>query len=167
MVEEWRDIAGYEGIYQISNLGRVKSLGRTYWHGNRIYRQKEKLLKLGCDSSGYNSVMLYNHEHQSKRIMVHLLVARTFIPNPENLPEVNHKDENKHNNIISNLEWCTRKYNVNYGTVRERWRESMIKSNGWKKSDELKLRVSNSMKAHIQKRKIEGTYWFGNNNTLS
>lgn len=157
MKEIWKDIIGYEGIYQISNLGRVKSLEREYWHGNRWYHQKEKYLSIKCDRNGYLSVMLYNADHVSKRIMVHLLVARHFIPNPDNLPEVNHKDENKKNPCVSNLEWCTCKYNANYGTKRKRISKSL---KGRKQSPDSNKRRSITMKEHIKQRKAEGTYWF-------
>lgn len=92
--------------------------------------------------------------------MVHILVAKAFIPNPDNLPEVNHKDENKENDAADNLEWCTSKYNSNYGTCKERWRKAMQSSGAWgEKTDDQKKRISASMKRHIAMRKAEGTYW--------
>lgn len=161
MIEEWRDIKGYEGIYQVSNLGRVKSLSREYWHGNRWYKQKEKILRQNLCTSGYMSVMLYNAEHKHKRIMIHILVARAFIHNPDNLPMINHKDENKLNNVVYNLEWCTNQYNIEYGTGKQRWYEAMKRSGAWdSKSDEVRQKQSASMKAHIAMRKLNGTYWF-------
>ena len=107
--EIWKDIDGYEGLYQVSNLGRVKSL----------HHNKEKILKGSYNSKGYYFVKLCKNGI-SKSIFVHRLVAQEFIPNPDNLPIVNHKDENPRNNNVDNLEWCTQKYNANYGTVRER-----------------------------------------------
>lgn len=167
MLEEWKDIKGYEGIYQVSTLGNIKSLERTYWHGDRWYHQKERLLSLTCDSSGYKSVMLYDAQHQSRRVMVHLLVAKAFIPNPDNLPEVNHIDEDKTNSKVDNLEWCTRLYNANYGTGRKRWYDAMRKSHAWDKmSDERKAQISESMKKHIAMRKANGTYWFRDKSTI-
>ena len=109
MDEIWRDIEGYEGLYKISNKGRVKSL----------YKGSERILKLWDNGRGYLRVYL-TKENTSKYIRVHRLVARAFIPNPHNLPEVNHKDENKKNNYVENLEWCDRRYNVNYGSRNER-----------------------------------------------
>ena len=103
MQEVWKDIKGYEGLYQISNTGKVKGLKRN------------KVLKLILQRSGYYYVDL-----QRKRRLVHRLVAEAFIDNPDNLPEVNHKDEDKVNNDASNLEWCTSKYNANYGTRNKR-----------------------------------------------
>lgn len=105
--EIWKDIQGYEGLYQISNLGRIKSL---YKRGNRpplIIRQPIK--------RGYYQVGLRN-KRTRKFFQVHRLVAQAFIPNPENLPQINHKDENKLNNVVENLEWCSVSYNNAYGT---------------------------------------------------
>ena len=109
MDEIWHDIDGYEGLYQISNKGRVKSL----------YKGSERILKPRDNGRGYLRVQL-TKENTSKHIRVHRLVARAFIPNPYNLPEINHIDENKKNNSVENLEWCDRRYNVNYGTRNER-----------------------------------------------
>ena len=117
MKEEWRDIKGYEGKYKISNLGRVKSLKDS--KGN--YR--EKILK-HRNNCGYLYVDLYKNS-RGKTYQVHRLVAEAFIPNPNNLPCVNHKDENPSNNCVENLEWCTTKYNANYGTRNKRVSEKM------------------------------------------
>ena len=103
--EVWKDVKDYEGLYQISDKGRVKSL----WFG------KEKILKPGRDTCGYLQVNL-SKNGEKKTYQVHRLVAKSFLPNPDNLSEVNHKDENKENNIVENLEFCDRKYNINYGT---------------------------------------------------
>ena len=116
-MEEWRDIIGYEGKYQVSNLGRVKSLKNT--RGN--YR--EKILKPGKDAKGYKQVSLYKNG-KGKMYKIHRLVAIAFIPNPNNYPMINHKDEDKTNNCVDNLEWCTNKYNMNYGTLPERFSEA-------------------------------------------
>lgn len=108
MEEIWKDVKGYEGLYQVSNLGRIKSF-------NYMNTGKEKILKNRLDKGGYYSIVLYkNGKYINKK--VHRLVAEAFIPNLDNLPQVNHKDENKLNNRVDNLEWCTAKYNNNYGT---------------------------------------------------
>lgn len=104
--EIWKDISGYEGLYQVSNLGRVKSLE------NRSNHKKEKILASHIRNQ-YYGVTLYKDSHY-KNYTIHRLVAEAFIPNPDNLPEVNHKDENKLNNYVDNLEWCTRQYNNTY-----------------------------------------------------
>ena len=107
--EYWKPVVGYEGHYQVSNFGRVKS----------IKFGKEIILKPRKDKCGYYSVVLYKNGIV-KKYYVHRLVAEAFIPNPNNLPCVNHKDENKLNNSVDNLEWCDRLYNVRYGTGIER-----------------------------------------------
>lgn len=116
MKEIWRDIKGYEGLYKVSNYGRIKSLERKDCLGRS---KKEKILKLSEDKDGYLLITLHKNK-KVKTFKVHRLVAETFVPNPNNYPIINHKDENKINNHVSNLEWCTVKYNNNYGTRNER-----------------------------------------------
>ena len=110
--EVWKDIFGYEGLYQVSDCGIVKSLKFG----------KERILKPGTDGNGYLFVYLYKNR-KKKMCKVHRLVCQTFLPNPNNLPQVNHKDEDKTNNKVDNLEWCDRKYNNNYGTRIQRINE--------------------------------------------
>ena len=109
MDEIWHDIQGYEGLYQISNKGRVKSLK---WG-------KERILKPGWNTGGYLKVYLCKNTEAQDRL-VHRLVAEAFIPNLYNKPQVNHLDENKKNNCVDNLEWATAKENINFGTHNER-----------------------------------------------
>lgn len=112
IIEEWKPICGYEGFYEISNYGRVKSLDY-----NRT--KQEKILRQGKNKYGYLMVVLYK-EGKGKTIKVHRLVAQAFIPNPNNFRCVNHKDENKTNNCVDNLEWCDHKYNLNYKNTQAR-----------------------------------------------
>ena len=112
MKETWKDIKGYEGLYQISNLGRVKSLKR-----NGTIKQ-DRILKQYIDKYGYCYVGLRNKN--IKKFKIHRLVAESFIQNRCNLAQINHKDENKKNNKVENLEWCSAKYNINYGTRTRR-----------------------------------------------
>lgn len=122
-MEIWKDIEGYEGFYQVSNEGRVKSLERTItYKDNRKKILKEKILHPFLSDLGYYHVML-SKNGTPKRYKVHRLVAKAFIPNPSNLPIINHMDENPKNNKAENLEWCDHKYNINYGTAIERMRK--------------------------------------------
>lgn len=106
MTEEWRDIKGYEGLYQVSNKGRIKSL--KSWGGNN-----ERIMKPRNQGTGYYMVGLSKNK-QYKQFLIHRLVAMAFIPNSNNYDFVNHKDENKTNNVVENLEWCTKSYNAIY-----------------------------------------------------
>lgn len=113
--EVWKPIKDFECLYEINNLGEIRSLDREVIYSNGVkHIHKGKMLKPRKDKYGYLNIVL-NKNGKSKTFKVHRLVAITFIPNPNNLPEVNHKDENKLNNSINNLEWCTSKYNCNYG----------------------------------------------------
>ena len=111
MKEEWKDIKGYEGLYQVSNLGNIKRLESIVETGNIKYSRKTKyyehLLKPSNHSAGYKVVKLHKRDKY-----VHRLVAEAFIENPKNKPFVNHIDGNKTNNNVNNLEWCTQKQNV-------------------------------------------------------
>ena len=110
--EVWKDIEGYEGLYQVSTCGNIKSLAKPRKNGNgRCYIQKEKLLKQSFTSTGYKKVELYK-DGKRKSFKVHRLVAIAFISNPDNKPEVNHIDGNKINNNIDNLEWVTSSENT-------------------------------------------------------
>jgi hypothetical protein len=109
-MEEWKDIQGYEGLYQISNHGRVKSFKCN----------SEKILKNQTMTNGYLYISLKDNNHKRKNYSIHRLVAKAFISNQYNKPEVNHKDEIITNNVVKNLEWVTPKENANYGTRNER-----------------------------------------------
>ena len=114
MKEIWKDIQEYEGLYQVSNLGRIKSFPRP---GTRT--KKIRILKQTIGKHGYYCVVLYKNGKPKTKI-VHRIVAETFINNKNNYNIVNHKDENSLNNNVSNLEWCSQKYNINYGTGNKR-----------------------------------------------
>lgn len=107
MAEVWKDIPNYEGLYQISNLGRIKSFYNYRRDGTNILKPRLK--------RGYYTIGLRKNGER-KWYRIHRLIAQAFIPNPNNFPVVNHKDENPLNNNIENLEWCTIAYNNTYGT---------------------------------------------------
>ena len=109
-----KDIKGYEGLYAITPEGEVWS-----------YKRK-KFLVLIADKKGYLRVNLCK-DGKVKHYRIHRLVAEAYIPNPDNLPQVNHKDENKANNCIQNLEWCDAKYNSNYGTRNEKFKKPILR----------------------------------------
>ena len=137
--EIWKDIEGYEDLYCVSNLGRVKSLERKVSSSNKgnpyIRHIKEKILNGHIDSDGYLIFGLHK-DNKLYFLKAHRLVAKAFLDNPNNYPQVNHKDENKVNNTVfvnddgsinlnkSNLEWCTNEYNSNYGTRIKRIAEA-------------------------------------------
>ena len=140
--EIWKDVPDYEG-YQISNLGNVYSL-----KSNKMLTKQDK--------RGYLVVTLYK-DNKKHYISVHRLVALAFIPNPYHYEQVNHKDEDKKNNVVENLEWCTSEYNINYGTRTDRARQSNIDSGHFQKlSDDLKGR--GFFEERTKKLRENGTY---------
>ena len=106
MKEIWKDVVGYEGVYKISNNGYIYSVPRNGTKGG--------LLKISLDKYGYCRVSLHDKNHHTKFVQIHRLVAEAFIPNPENKPTVNHKDGNKQNNNVENLEWATYSEQLNH-----------------------------------------------------
>ena len=124
MVEIYKDIEGYEQLYQISNLGNVKS----------FQTGKEKILKPNKTKKGYLRIELWK-QGKYKKYLVHRLVAQHFIDNPNNYEQINHRDEDKTNNCVSNLEYCDCKYNINYGTRNQR--AAVICTNNPKRSKQV------------------------------
>ena len=114
--EIWKDVIGYEGLYQVSNLGRIKALKKCVIQTNRSYIMKEKIIKQNILYSGYYYVNLYKN-NKVNRVLVHRVVSQAFIPNTDNKPQVNHKDGNKLNNCVDNLEWVSASEN-NYHAIK-------------------------------------------------
>ena len=142
--EIWKDIKGYEGLYQVSNFGNVMTL--NYKHTGKM-----GLMKPYKNKQGYLLVKLYKDEKR-KNYKVHRLVAESFLPNPNNFPCVNHKDEDKENNFVGtpekdykdgNLEWCTHEYNNNYGSHNER--VAKANTNGKKSKKVLQLSLDGDL----------------------
>ena len=144
MTEIWKDIQGYEGFYQISNLGNVKSLERVIDKGNGILQhRKERIMNKRESVDGYYVAKL-NVNKKSKSIAIHILVARHFIDNPNNYPEVNHKDCNRKNNQVDNLEWCTHQQNVEYSKQLGHYKAKSGCDNPNYKNDTLKIKYKNN-----------------------
>ena len=135
MIEEWRDIPGYEGLYQVSNLGKIRSLDRYIKRRNKNgtlsdYPVRGKIITQFINDKGYYRV------HLDRSKSVHRLVAQAFIPNPNNLPCVNHKDLNPLNNCVENLEWCSYYYNNHYDNATSR-RVDGVKRNWIKRKQRI------------------------------
>ena len=172
MDEIWKDVVGYEGLYQVSNLGRVKSLPRRIIVGWADYVSKEKILSQANHRQGYKFVCFHRNGKQ-KTYKVHRLVAEAFISNPNNYKCINHKNENPSNNNVDNLEWCNHSYNNNYGTRNERVRNATCKIveqytkdgqyiRDWNGTREIQrvlgIRCSNISGACLGKRKTAGGF---------
>ena len=175
MEEIWREIKGYEGLYQVSNLGRVKSLEREIVYSDgRVYKYKSLIIKPSFNKrTGYYSTCLRKNG-KPKTFRLNRVVAQAFLPNPNNLPSVNHKDENKLNNSVwvnedgsidfekSNLEWCDDKYNSNYGNrcenyrktrLGDKYKETFFDKKEWYENN--KDRISKQQKEYYQAHKKE------------
>lgn len=140
----WKDIEGYEGKYQVSNTGKVRSL-------NYRHTGKTKVMRQYTDKDGYKNITLRTNGKR-KVYFIHRLVAQAFLPNPNNYPIINHKDENKTNNAVWNLEWCTYKYNTNYGNCRKKMSEA---HKGKQFTEEHRKKLSEAKKGKKYKRKKE------------
>lgn len=150
-IELWKWIAGYEGLYMVSTHGRVKSMDRyiQHPHSGRTF-MKGRILSPTTNNKGYKQIKLHKNG-KYKSYLVHRLVAQAFIPNPNNYPIINHKDENPNNNHYTNLEYCTYRYNINYGNCRKKMSEA---AKGKKYSEETKRKMSEAKKG-------ENAYWYG------
>lgn len=160
-MEVWKDIKGYEGIYQISIKGRVKSLERYRERKDGVLmRDKERFLKLRSDSNGYFKVDLTKGGTR-KTILVHRLVANAFIPNPENKPKVNHKDGIKSNNEVTNLEWNTVSENIKHAYETALKKSTMLKGAENIRSKLSEIQIQYIRENYIPKDKEFGTKALG------
>ena len=147
-MEIWKDIIGYEGLYQISDLGRLKSLEKIISNGKGGFRKRKEII-INPKSDRYTNVSLVNNGLK-KQYTMHRLVAISFIPNPENKKEVNHINGVKNDNSVYNLEWCTREENCihsfNTGLSKPYWKCK-------NRSNETKIKISNNQKGRVSNRK--------------
>lgn len=135
--EIWKPVVGFEGYYEVSNMGRVRSLDRSViFKDGRKRLINGRVLRVENNNNGYQTVSLYKNGKE-KRNLIHRLVAQAFIPNPYNLPEVNHINEAKTDNRSENLEWCTRKYNNEYSNIIEK----AIERRFWEKAGKVERPV--------------------------
>lgn len=150
-IEIWRPVVGYEGLYEVSNLGRVKTLEKTRFSNltNRYITYPQKIMSQVVHTGGYCVLSLRDETGKRKQFKVHRLVAEAFIPNPYNLPIINHRNEIKTDNRACNLEWCTQKYNVNYGTAQRR--RIVTKNKKFKQNEEYRHRVQNAARNNGKK----------------
>lgn len=159
MQEIWKDVTGYEGLYQVSNFGNVKSCDRVVFAGTNSNHTcqhiKFRLLKMG--GGKYKQVILCK-EGKIKAFTVHRLVAQAFISNPDNLPCINHKDENPSNNRVDNLEWCTYKYNNGYNNRVDKCKDKISKTllgrkHEYNLTEEQRKHISDAAKRGWEKRR--------------
>lgn len=152
MDEIWKDVVNYEGLYQVSNLGNVKSVARVVHRKNgTTTTYPERLLK--CRSFGNYVQAILSKDGKIKCFTVHRLVATAFIPNPHNYPCVNHKDEVRTNNCVDNLEWCTYKYNNEYNNRVGKCKEKISKT---LKEKSYHHKMTNEQKEHIRQGAFKG-----------
>lgn len=149
--EIWADIPGYEDYYRVSTFGRVIAKPRNHTfvdkNGNkRTVYYDYRFIDPKPDSGNYQYVTLRDKDYNPRTISIHRLVAMTFIDNPLGLPIVNHKDENPANNHVENLEWCTNKYNLNYGTAPKRRAESLSATLRAKAVEDDNVRMAREVK---------------------
>lgn len=159
MEEVWKPIEGYGGIYEVSSYGRIKMHERIVHNGvtkkTRVMPEEIKTPKPKKD--GYRQITLYDRETKTRKSTgVHRLVAEAFIPNPDNLPQVNHKDENPSNNHVENLEWCTGSYNCTYNNRHIKIGRKVYEKNQKAKRSTRMKKIKNTIRWLKKARKFVG-----------
>ena len=144
--EVWRPIAEFKGEYEVSNFGRVRSMKQYYGQVGRIMPQTQQPSGRHGERRYFAVMCWYNKKHYCRK--VHRLVAMAFIPNPDNLPEINHIDGDRSNNQVSNLEWCTRKYNCQHA-----WQTGLASPHRWT-PDERRM-ISEKVKATLRAKRLK------------
>lgn len=141
--EIWKPVLGYESYYEVSSLGRIRTIEREIVLPSHRYLKKQKLLTQFKDGRGYLHVKLYNGKGKCKSITSHRIVALGFLDNPSNLPEINHIDGNKHNNNLNNLEWISRSDNIKHAYLTrdpQTYKGSGNKNSKLKEEEVVKIR---------------------------
>lgn len=152
--EIWKDIPGYKGLYQVSNLGRIKGVYRIVKNKDSQMVVGSKIKNPQLHQISGRPIISLSKDGIKKTYYIHRLVALAFIPNPDNLPLINHKDENPKNNNADNLEWCTAYYNVHYGNgIRKR---AKLKSKAIYQIERLKHKIINRFESLTQAQNITG-----------
>lgn len=151
--EVWKPVTeeGFEGFYEVSNFGRVRSVDRIVESKRGPLKYRGRLISTPLNDDGYPAFN-FCYAGKNKAARVHQVVARAFIPNPDKLPEVNHKDEDKTNNHVTNLEWCTREYNMNYGTGLERMQKHPNQKKRFEESKRaiVGIKIDDKSKIHFE-----------------
>lgn len=157
-MEIWKDIKGYEGLYQVSNMGRVKSLNRFIYKSNGTIQPFKGKICAMCPDNNYIKVSLSKNGKYALKL-VHRLVAEAFIPNPENKPEIDHINTDRKDNRVENLRWCTHKENVNNPLTISKYKANTgrIVSNETREKLSLALKGRKMSKESISKR-TKSTY---------
>ena len=157
-MEIWKDLTGYIGIYQVSNNGRIKSLSRKIVRKNgQFAKVKETILKPGTDRYGYSFVVLCN-DRVKRTTAIHRLVAAAFIPNPDNLPEIDHIDGDRANNHADNLRWVTVKENQNNPITKSKWIGRKAKPHHEKAIEQIKNGIVVNVFVSIQEAARKGNF---------
>ena len=155
-METWKEIEGYEGLYEVSSLGRIRSLGRDCnSKNNSIGHKRERILTQEITAYGYCRVRLYSAEGKPKHFAVHRIVAKAFLNDFDESKQINHKNEIKTDNRVLNLEICDSKYNCNYGTRNLKLSE---KNRGKKHSENTKKKIAIAFSQPIKQYTKEGAY---------
>ena len=142
--EIWKDVVGYEGLYQVSNLGRLISCEKKVGNGHIFPRKEKVLIK---KRSGYLGTSIVDAKGVSKNVLIHRLVAFAFIPNPNSYPQIDHIDGDKENNCVDNLRWCTPKQNINFPlSLLHRSQKGKIAQN---KKETIEKKIASSHKKTI------------------
>ena len=148
MIEEWKDIEGFEGLYQVSNTGKVKSLDRYVSMHGGLYHKKERILKFGGTKKNGHATVVLHKEKVGYPKLVHRLVAAAFVPNPDNKPVVDHIDTDLQNNNADNLRWVTQKENCNNPLTRKHGSQAKMGHQFWggPHTEEAKKKISEAHK---------------------